>query len=348
MRMTQGLGVLGQVSKAFKQLKPENTLNEAKRLFKFAIVGNSREEIDRMREFLVQGPDPSGQGLRMASMVLSEYLQPVTDAEMAVIRNSDIILASSGGQVGLDRSLSQLFVFDPDDAGSVVTAITQSERGTELRLPLARYLPAFRTETARLVIREVSTENAVFSITTALGDVVPSIMQPLIGVGEATGDMVVLTANQARMLLIIGAIFGMQIGYQEQWKEMSSVIGAGFGLRAIARNLVSKIPFGGGLLPKGAIAYAGTAIIGEGLIFLYTNNRRMTRQEARATFNRLYTEALDYLGKLPPVRSLLDRFRPAGSWGGTKPALGSGEGAGENTGAGDGEGDGTGDTTGAL
>ena len=42
-----------------------------------------------------------------------------------------------------------------------------------------------------------------------------------------------------------------------------------FGWRALARELVGKIPMGGGLIPKAAIAYAGTRVVGLSLERLY-------------------------------------------------------------------------------
>jgi hypothetical protein len=105
------------------------------------------------------------------------------------------------------------------------------------------------------------------------------------------------------MTFLIGAVYGEKVGYTAQWREITSIIGAAFGWRSLARNLVSKIPFGGGLVPKGAIAYAGTTVVGEGLIFFYTTGRRMTRQEVQEAFRKTYSQAV---GK---VRSLVDKFR---------------------------------------
>ena len=155
-------------------------------------------------------------------------------------------------------------------------------------------LGAGREEVARRIIREVSQENAVFVIATALGDVVPSILTPILGTAEAAGDTIFLTANQVRMTFLIGAVYGEKVGYTAQWREITSIIGAAFGWRSLARNLVSK----------GAIAYAGTTVVGEGLIFFYTTGRRMTRQEIREAFRKAYSSAGD------KVRSLVERFRP--------------------------------------
>ena len=46
---------------------------------------------------------------------------------------------------------------------------------------------------------------------------------------------------------------------------------------------------GGGLIPKGAIAYAGTYVMGKGLERLYHTNRQLTRGER----NGVYQAALE-------------------------------------------------------
>ena len=46
-------------------------------------------------------------------------------------------------------------------------------------------------------------------------------------------------------------------GYAQQKAEIGSLFAGAFGWRAIARELVSKIPFGAGVIPKAAISFAG-------------------------------------------------------------------------------------------
>jgi len=67
-----------------------------------------------------------------------------------------------------------------------------------------------------------------------------------------------------------------------------TIAAGAFGWRAIARELAGKIPFGGGLIPKGAIAYAGTYVVGKGLERFYHANVALTREERE----RVYHEAL--------------------------------------------------------
>jgi hypothetical protein len=53
---------------------------------------------------------------------------------------------------------------------------------------------------------------------------------------------------------------------------------------------VSHIPLGGGLIPKGAIAYAGTYVMGKGMEFLLVQERPHTNEERE----RLYQEGLQH------------------------------------------------------
>jgi uncharacterized protein (DUF697 family) len=71
----------------------------------------------------------------------------------------------------------------------------------------------------------------------------------------------VLTLNQARLVLRIGQAYGREVD-QSRLPELLGVVGAGFGLRTVARELLDFVPFAG-WAAKGAVAYAGTRAIGE-------------------------------------------------------------------------------------
>ena len=58
---------------------------------------------------------------------------------------------------------------------------------------------------------------------------------------------------------------GKDIGFSNQKVAVVSIVGGAFGWRALARELAGKIPLGEGLIPKGAIAFAGTYVVGKGL-----------------------------------------------------------------------------------
>jgi uncharacterized protein (DUF697 family) len=159
----------------------------------------------------------------------------------------------------------------------------------DLSLALARQFPAFRDPVIDGIILEVAKENALFAIATALPNVVPNIIELPWIVGEFASDTVFLTANQVRMAFQISAASGRDIGIMQQKGELMGIIGGAFGWRAIARELVSHIPLGGGLIPKGAIAYAGTYAVGKALAFYHHDLRQPSHEERRA----LYREGLN-------------------------------------------------------
>ena len=76
--------------------------------------------------------------------------------------------------------------------------------------------------------------------------------------------MPILTLNQIRLVLRLALAHGQEID-RERAVELLGVVGAGFGFRAIARQLLDFVPFAGWAV-KGAIAYTGTRAIGEAAV----------------------------------------------------------------------------------
>ncbi|MFN7931935.1 MAG: hypothetical protein U0R19_01335 [Bryobacteraceae bacterium] len=151
-------------------------------------------------------------------------------------------------------------------------------------LPLARLFPPFYQPAMDRIIHTVAKENALFSLATALPDVIPSVVSLPWAVGEFASDTAVLTVNQVRMAFLLAAASDRTIGYGEQRGEIGSILAGAFGWRAVARELVGKIPFGGGLIPKAAIAYAGTYVAGRVLERMYREGYSMSRQERKDAY----------------------------------------------------------------
>ncbi len=74
-------------------------------------------------------------------------------------------------------------------------------------------------------------------------------------------DMPVLTALELRLVMQIAACYGHELG-PDRAVELAGVVGAGFGLRTIARELLDFVPIAGWMV-KGAVAYSGTRAIGK-------------------------------------------------------------------------------------
>lgn len=110
---------------------------------------------------------------------------------------------------------------------------------------LAARLPSLRGAVCEELILAFSKRNALI----AAAVFIPGV------------DMPVLTINQARLVLRIGLAHGFELD-NARGLELLGVIGAGFGLRAVARELLDVIPVAGWAV-KGAVAYTGTRAVGE-------------------------------------------------------------------------------------
>ena len=74
-------------------------------------------------------------------------------------------------------------------------------------------------------------------------------------------DLPVLLLNQLRLVLRIALAHGHALD-ASRLPEVLAVVGAGFGFRSVARELLDLVPVAGWAL-KGSVAYAGTRAIGE-------------------------------------------------------------------------------------
>jgi uncharacterized protein (DUF697 family) len=75
-------------------------------------------------------------------------------------------------------------------------------------------------------------------------------------------DLPVLALNQVRMLLLLDQAYGLELDPRERLPEIVAAVGAGLGLRTVARELLDFVPVAGWAV-KGGVAYAGTRALGE-------------------------------------------------------------------------------------
>jgi uncharacterized protein (DUF697 family) len=113
---------------------------------------------------------------------------------------------------------------------------------------LAARLPVLRPAVCEQLIRKFSRQNGLISALVFIPGV----------------DMPALTLNQIRLVLRIALAYGQDIG-AERSAEVAGVVGAGFGLRALARQLLDLVPVAGWVV-KGGVAYVGTRAIGEAAV----------------------------------------------------------------------------------
>ena len=188
------------------------------------------------------------------------------------------------------------FEFRPDRPELLVADVLAARE--DLALALARRFSPFRDRVTRGIIQSVAGENAMFAIMSALPNVIPSLAEIPWAFGEFASDTAVLTVNQIRMAFQLAAASDHAVGFSEQRSEIGSLVAGAFGWRSLAREFSGKIPFGGGLLPKAAIAYAGTWVAGASLERLYRLGYGLTRQERKHAWDEAFTRGREVAAQL--------------------------------------------------
>jgi len=279
-----GLSVLKDIRKIYAGLNSDGIRTEAEHNVNVGLLASDSESYRRMEQFLA----PPAADLTEQARAL-RAVRPVHGAPSQF----DFILCEPG--IAVPRNG---FTFESDDTGSLVRLILNEHQETETAL--ARTFPLFRAEVANRIIGRTSRENALFSIVTALPDVIPNLMELPWAIGEFATDTAFLTMNQIRMALTLAAAYGRPVGYAAQKLEIAGIVASAFGWRAIARELVGKIPFGGGLIPKAAVAFAGTYVMGLGLDKINRTGVGLTQHERRDAYAEAFAKGRDAVRELTP------------------------------------------------
>jgi len=272
--------VIRQVKNALSNLNPKDVRELAERPICVGLVAASEEALGRMETFFAP-PHFSPERRARAARLLVRGGGSGCDVE---IYESSLLRPS------------RAFSFDPEAPDDCVRRILRARE--DLALPLARNFYPFRKQASHHLIRTIAKENALFCLATALPDVVPSLASLGWAVGEFGSDAAFLTMNQIRMGFYLAAASDRAVGYREQKSEIASIVAGAFGWRALARELIGKVPFGGGLIPKAGIAYAGTYAVGVSLERLYRLGYGFTREERRAVYEEAYEHGRQIAGML--------------------------------------------------
>lgn len=264
--------ILQQIRKALNNLNPGDVRRLAERQITIGLAASGSDALAAMEDFLVP-PSVSHRRRQELASIIHRIGDPGAPAKFDVEIVEDGLPAAPGG-----------FQFSMRDPECVIHEILRERE--DLALALARLLPPFRKAVTRRIVRDVARENAGFSLLTALPDILPSALSLPWAAGEFASDTTVLTVNQVRMAFLLAAASDRKVGYIEQKAQIASIIAGAFGWRALARQLVAKIPMGGGLIPKVAVAYAGTCVVGIGLERFYGYGYRLTRAERKEAYHR--------------------------------------------------------------
>jgi uncharacterized protein (DUF697 family) len=196
-------------------------------------------------------------------------------------RGAEVVLAASGGTLTLSGKAVEepgeipLSSGDEELVPRVVRALDE-----DYLVPLAKGYPPFRRAVCEELIRKNARQNAVIG---AL---------PIPG-----ADMPVMTANQARMVLNIAAAHGEELSL-DRARELLGVLAAGFGLRALARQVVKLIPVGG-WAAAAVIGYAGTVAMGRAtMLYFERGGQKLGQDEIAEIRRRAVEEGREFVSRL--------------------------------------------------
>ncbi len=269
------LNLLKDIKTAYAQLNPHDVRRMAERPLSVGVVASTESGYDAIERFLSRAAAEPASALGGFVNVSRVSAQSGPGAH-------DLVICEEG-TVGPAKS----FTFRPSNPNATVDAILTAL--PDLEIALARHFTNFRSVAVNRIIQRTSKENAMFSVVTALPNVVPNLLELPWAVGEFATDTAFLTMNQVRMAFLIAAANGKDAGYGEQKVELAAIAASAFGWRALARELIGHIPLGGGLIPKAAVAFAATYVIGISLDRVHRTGAGMNRAEQRAA----YQEALE-------------------------------------------------------
>lgn len=232
--------------------------------------------------------------LRLDDFARAEAMKSIHRVDGSPRNRFDFVLCESGIPLPLNG-----YAFNPVDTGFMSRTIVADHHNLELAM--ARRFPLFRRPVSDKIIQRISRENALFALVTALPNVIPSAIELPWAIGEFATDTAFLTMNQIRMALLMAGAHGRTIGYTEQKMQIAVIVAGAFGWRALARELVGKIPMGGGLIPKAAVAFAGTYVVGLGLEKLNRTGTGLSRNEKKDAYAQAFAEGKEVVQELAPL-----------------------------------------------
>jgi hypothetical protein len=287
---------LVNIKKAISTLNSNQVREMADQHVIVGLHAASAESYARMENFLLADLSPARRLVSSAMIVRSPgSLMGQSSADINIFDEG--VIAPARG-----------LIYHPDRPNLVIESALS--KYPDFGMPLAKSFKPFRDPFMAKVVAHTAKENTLFSLATALPDVIPSLIELPWALAEFASDTAFLTMNQIRMAFLLAGGSDREVGYREQKSEIAAVIGSAFGWRAIARQIVGKVPFGGGLIGKAAIAYAGTKVLGLSLDKYYGIGYTYAREERDALYADAYRQgkkiAFRLLNLIRP--DLADRF----------------------------------------
>jgi uncharacterized protein (DUF697 family) len=281
----------GNIWSTMRELDVNAIREESERALLIACVGHAAA-LDQIEPLLRRGPEryptpgpnpldivPLEQAAARAAgpagadmlLLAVDARQPLSPAEMAAFNTLEkqaapflVVLVYGDRLPGSASALSPIIrartiaIADPAalDAADRLASAVLARLPSELHLVAARTLPGLRAIYARDLIGSTSVTNATYSLASSVPEQIPILNIPF-----AAADIIVLTKNQAIMVYRLALAYGAPPEFQSRIREVLPVVGGAFLWRQAARSLVGLVPVWG-IVPKVAIAYAGTYTTG--------------------------------------------------------------------------------------
>jgi uncharacterized protein (DUF697 family) len=217
-------------------------------------VGGATEIARTLERELTRGGDPSAVriGAPEGAAVYVHVAAGDDDAALKGARRARVpIVALSFGEEELPfvyaTDVIRVGPGEPLPVGRIAEAI--AARVGEHGAPLAARLPVLRRAVCGRIVASAARKNGLAGA---------AIFVP-------GADLPALALNQVRMLLLLDQAYGLDLDPRERLPEIAATVGAGLGLRALARELLDLVPVAGWAV-KGGVAYAGTRALGEAAI----------------------------------------------------------------------------------
>jgi hypothetical protein len=268
---------LATIGKAIRSVNPEEVRGMADREIHIGLMASTEASLNEMWFWLAPVEISETKRQILAGMV--HPLGPQLPDMPPPPARLDIQI----WEAGLRNKPADAFTYYRNNPQQTVDDILAKH--DEFGIALSRHYLPFRKTVSQKIISAVCNENVMFSVTTSLPNIVPSVLSLPFAVGEFASDTAFLTMNQLRMAFLLAGAHDHPIGYRQQKAQVASVIAGAFGWRAIAREVVSKIPFGGGVIGKAGISYAGTWVVGHSLERLYKVGGNLTGTERKKMYD---------------------------------------------------------------
>jgi uncharacterized protein (DUF697 family) len=263
--------------KIVREINPATIREEAARPFCVAAVGTP-EEIAALRR--IAGID-SPEQRQIAAPHWREAALPLNEETRAMVAGCAFALTLGTED---NRTVPVVTWRLPATDGPARQADLSAilDRFPDLVVALPRALPMFRQVMTARLIAATARANTEISLVSAIPGILPwtAIALP----AAAIPDMILLTKNQVMMCLRIAAAYGLPVEPQARIAELGSIVGAAFGWRALARELIGVAPGGIGVVAKGTIAWAATVATGRAAQSFYETGQRPTDKQRRVWY----------------------------------------------------------------